>query len=185
MPVGLYTSPNPDTAARIAQPAPVRTDPCADPKPACPACGGLQCLCRPRFFPGQLLSDDDLNRLERYVIDKNKLHNRYLVGWGVACGLEVVCNPCAEGSVVVRSGYALAPCGDDIVVCGDQSVDVCRLIQLCQPPPPMVCDPGYDQPPGACRSGIERWVLAVCYDERPSRGITALTGSSDNACCSV
>ena len=42
---------------------PGRVDPCADPAPPCPVCGGLQCLCRPRFFPGQLLSDDDLNRL--------------------------------------------------------------------------------------------------------------------------
>jgi len=49
---------------------------------ALPACGGLKCLCRTRFFPGQLLTDDDLNRLEQYVIDKTRLHNRYLHGLG-------------------------------------------------------------------------------------------------------
>ena len=71
-------------ATRRPPPLPQR-DPCAeDCKPVCPACGGLDCLCRPRFFPGQLLSDDDLNRLSRYIVDKNKLHNRYLHGWGVA-----------------------------------------------------------------------------------------------------
>src|SRR5918994_5495222 len=80
--------------------APKRPDPCADDKPACPACGDLQCLCRPRFFPGQLLTDQDLNRLQQYVIDKNRLHNRYLHGWGVACGLEVVCDVCDPGHVV-------------------------------------------------------------------------------------
>src|SRR6266496_2355065 len=82
----------------------------------CPVCGGLECLCRPRFFAGQLLTEDDLNRLERYIIDKNRLHNRYLVGWGVVCGLEVLCNPC-KGFVTLTAGYALSPCGDDIVVC--------------------------------------------------------------------
>ncbi|HEX6324243.1 MAG TPA: hypothetical protein VFZ36_11000, partial [Vicinamibacterales bacterium] len=91
-----------------------RPDPCDEPcTPRCPACGGLQCLCRPRFFPGQLLTDQDLNRLQQYVIDKNKLHNRYLHGWGVACGLEVVCDVCESSHVVVRPGYALSPCGDD------------------------------------------------------------------------
>src|SRR5690242_1272175 len=67
--------------------------PC-QPAPVCPACGGLECLCRPRFFAGQLLTEDDLNRLDDYVVAKNRLHNRYLVGWGVACGLEVVCSVC-------------------------------------------------------------------------------------------
>ena len=62
-----------------------------------PVCGGLECLCRPRFFPGQLLTEDDLNRLEQYVIAKNKLHNRYFHGSGVVCGLEVVCDPCSRG----------------------------------------------------------------------------------------
>ena len=151
------------------------TDRCRDELPPCPVCKGLECLCRPRFFPGQLLTDQDLNRLQNYLIGKNKLHNRYLQGWGVACGLEVVCDTCQPANVVVRSGYALSPCGDDIVVCGDQSVNVCELIQRCNKHP--VCDPPYQSPPPVCTGGTERWVLAVCYDEKPTRGITALTGA--------
>ena len=84
----------------------------------CPECGGLECLCRPRFFAGQLLTEEDLNRLDHYIVEKNKLHNRHLIGWGVVCGLEVECHPCEE-QIVVRQGYALSPCGDDIVVCAD------------------------------------------------------------------
>src|SRR4051812_28075963 len=95
--------------------------------PVCPACGRLECLCRPRFFCGQILTDEDLNRLEHYIIEKNKLHNRYLHGWGVACGMEVSCHPCA-GFVTVKAGYALSPCGNDIVVCRDEAVDVCELL---------------------------------------------------------
>src|SRR6266852_3414904 len=100
-------------------------DPCA-----CPECGGLECLCRPRFFAGQLLTDETLNSLERYIIEKNKLHNRYLHGWGVVSGLEVVCNPC--NAVTVRTGYALSQCGEDIIVCRDVTVDVCALINQCK-----------------------------------------------------
>lgn len=157
------------------------TDRCREELPPCPVCKGLECLCRPRFFPGQLLSDEDLNRLQRYITGKNKLHNRYLHGWGVACGLEVVCDPCKPTNVVVRAGYALSPCGDDIVVCGDQSVNVCELIERCRAREPQ-CDPPYQTPPQACTGGVEKWVLAVCYDEKPSRGITALTGAGDNSC---
>src|SRR5499427_8529321 len=105
--------------------------PACAPEP-CPACGGLQCLCRPRFFAGQLLTEEDLNRLEHYIIEKNKLHNRYLHGWGVVCGLEVVCHPC-HNLGTVKSGYALSPCGEDLVVCADETVDVCALITQCRP----------------------------------------------------
>ncbi len=154
------------------------------PSSACPVCGGLECLCRPRFFAGQLLTEADLNRLERYVVEKNKLHNRYLHGWGVVCGLEVVCHPCAD-RVTVRTGYALSPCGDDIIVCRDEVVDVCELIQKCRPPgPPGECLPPRSGSDEDCREVQEEWILAVCYDEKPSRGITALTGSSASACCS-
>ena len=167
------------TAARPGS----RADACADPcPPSCPSCGGLQCLCRPRFFPGQLLTDDTLNQLSRYIVEKNKLHNRHLQGWGVACGLEVSCDPCNPQQVVVGTGYALAPCGDDIVVCNEQAVNICELIDACTPQRQPRCDPPYERTPQDCRGGNNRWVLAICYDERPSRGVTALLGAGDSSC---
>ncbi len=166
-----------------AKPAPrQRPDPCEDDcTPVCPACGGLQCLCRPRFFPGQLLTDNDLNRLENYVVEKNKLHNRYLHGWGVACGMEVVCDPCSEG-VIVRTGYALSPCGDDIIVYSDQAVDVCELINRCAPSGEPQCEDPFSQPPKDCSGKAKRWVLAICYDEQPKQGVTARLGLADSVC---
>ena len=187
---------------------------CSQP-PVCPACGGLECLCRPRFFAGQLLTEDDLNRLDDYIVAKNRLHNRYLVGWGVACGLEVVCNVCgpgqASGGVLVKPGYAVSPCGNDIVVCKSEPVDVCALINACRPPQDDCSDmfttqpaPQPAQPAGGpnragggagrgglptltpCDGGSDDWELAVCYSEKPSRGVTALlratTGSSACKC---
>lgn len=148
----------------------------------CPACDELECLCRPRFFAGQLLTEDDLNRLQRYVIEKNKLHNRYLHGWGVVCGLDVVCSSC-EGFVTVKSGYALSPCGEDIVVCRDESVNVCKLINDCRDDlrTSWDCEPPRPNDPN-CRDAIEEWVLAVRYVETPSRGVTALRNSGGGAC---
>src|SRR5215467_6190412 len=138
----------------------------------CPVCGGLECLCRPRFFAGQLLTEEDLNRLENYIIGKNKLHNRYLHGWGVVCGLEVTCDPCS--GVQVTPGYAISPCGEDIIVCKKQSVDVCSLIKACKKPKNN-CDPidAYT-PNDRCQDTTETWVLAIRYIEKPTRGITSL-----------
>lgn len=158
----------------------------AECPPPCPACGGLECLCRPRFFAGQLLTDEDLNRLDRYIVEKNKLHNRYLHGWGVVCGLEVSCDPCDKTSVAVKTGYAIAPCGDDIVVCDDRSVNICDLINQCRPvsdPCDSAIDSNSTRVNRDCIDGIERWVLAICYQESPSRGITPLRTDSGAACC--
>ena len=146
-----------------------RTGECA---PAvCPECGGLECLCRPRFFAGQLLTDEDLNLLDHYIVEKGKLRNRYLQGWGVVCGLEVVCNPC--NAVTVRAGYALGPCGEDIVVCHDQTVDVCSLIKKCRDTERRrrECEPfGAGAQGEDCKDVYEDWVLSVRYEEKPSRG---------------
>jgi hypothetical protein len=160
-------------------------DPCTCKSvPECPECGGLECLCRPRFFAGQLLTEEDLNRLEHYIVEKNKLHNRYLHGTGVVCGLEVVCHPCPD-RVTVRTGYALSPCGEDIAVCQDTVVNVCELIQKCRPTAhTQECGPFHNTGDEDCQDLVEDWILAICYDEKPSRGITALRGSSGAACCS-
>jgi hypothetical protein len=95
----------------------------------CPACSGVNCFERPRFFGGQLLTDQDLAAAQQYVIEKNKLHNRYLVGTGVVCGLMVKCDPCCDGSVVVETGYAIDCEGNDIVLCQESSFDVLSYLK--------------------------------------------------------
>lgn len=165
--------------ARGRAPAPLPPDPSCQP---CPDCGGLECLCRPRYFAGQLLSERDLNRLDRYITEKHKLHNRHLWGSGVVCGLEVTCAPCDSGYVSVASGYALSPCGEDIVVCKPDMVDICALIARCRNDSEPDCAPYRGQE--SCGDVIESWVLAVRYAESPSRGITALTGTGQGCGCS-
>jgi len=161
---------------------PARATGLLPPGPACqpcPDCGGLECLCRPRFFAGQLLTEQDLNRLEQYIIAKNRLHNRYLVGHGVVCGLEVRCSPCAN-TVSVSSGYAIDPCGSDIIVCSPDIVDICKLIKACTPNDQVDCGPYKDTT--ICRDMEQEWILAIRYQETPSRGVTPLTGAAQCSC---
>lgn len=152
-------------------------DPSCQP---CPDCGGLECLCRPRFFAGQLLTEQDLNRLDHYIVEKHKLHNRHLWGPGVVCGLVVTCAPCDE-RVNVSAGYALSPCGEDIVVCKPDSVDICALIARCREPDGPDCTP-FGSTDGGCEDVLEEWVLALRYAEYPSRPQTPLVGASTCSC---
>ena len=157
---------------------------CTPKPPVCSTCGQLECLCRPRFFAGQVLTADDLNRLDHYIRGKHKLHNRHLHGWGVVNGLEATCEPCGKG-VVVGSGYALSPCGEDIVVCEPVVVDVCELIRACREAERVAqpCGP-YQRPnpSGCCEDGSE-WVLAIRYAETPARGIKPLMASQSSCSC--
>lgn len=87
-------------------------------------CCRLDCLVQPRFFCGQLLTDQDLTALVNWTRDKTAL-SRYRDGWGVVCGLDVRCDPRgACDHIVVTPGYAVSCCGDDIVVCDEASLDL-------------------------------------------------------------
>ncbi len=146
----------------------------------CNHCGDLEAQCRPRFFAGQLLTEEDLRRLDRYIVSKNKLHNRYLHGWGVVAGLDVRCNGC-DGNVTVSEGYALSACGDDIIVPKDVRVDIPGLIRGSLKPKKSRC--GEEPQSGGCDDDTQEWLLSVCYSESDVRGTTPLkAGKSDCGC---
>lgn len=139
----------------------------------CAPCQTLAGPCRPRFFDGQLLTAADFRRLDHYILAKSRLHNRYLHGVGVVCGLEVVCSPC-EDTVTVRSGYALGACGEDIVVGEDARVDIAVLIKDQRELTARVDCAPYTEPRKNSEAARQRWVLGVCYDERPARPVASL-----------
>ena len=152
-----------------------------DPGCACPACKGLTSLVRPRFFAGQILTETDLMELERYAIATHRMHNRYLHGWGVVCGLDVACEDCGDG-IVVRPGYALDPCGRDLVVPGPQHVDAAKLVRECldaERAKP-VCDPPTVGPPKGCDVD-EHWCVTLRYREVPVRPVTPLASSGQSS----
>jgi hypothetical protein len=84
---------------------------------------------RPRFFAGQLLTEDDLGSLIDYVVAKNRFHNARLFGAGVVCGLLVECGPCNSTKIVVQPGYALDCCGNDLVLTCEQTLDIAPMIR--------------------------------------------------------
>lgn len=129
-------------------------------------CGGdatrASAFVRPRFFAGQLLTEDDLSLLVDYTTAKDRLRNRSLYGPGVVCGLGVTCAPCGGGTVAVHPGHALDCAGNDIVVPCTEQVDVRALVRE-QRVGALGVDCGED-----CEDeGGRRYGLYVRYQELP------------------
>src|SRR5579863_1460985 len=152
----------------------------------CPACTGIECLDRPTFFAGQLLNEADLNAEIDYVMEKNRLHNRYLHGPGTVCGLEVTCGDC-DGTVNISAGYAIDPCGNDIIVCSNQTFDVIKAINACQKArkknSTTGCQP-YQPPTADCNSlTTQQWCITLEYQESPTQPVTPLINQTKSCSC--
>ena len=175
-------------------------------------CCDLDCLVRPRFFCGQVLTDADLSATVDWARDRFGLA-RYRHGWGVVCGLDVTCtgpggkgeccpDPQSGPTVYINPGYAIDCCGNDLVVCQPMAVtlaDACRpLDDPCAPaaqPKPVA---GANQPaagtaarvnPDDCWSGLRQGLFAVSlrlrYHEDLANGQPPIfrSGCSDLSAC--
>lgn len=171
------------------------------------SCGGSTGLSggtfvRPRFFAGQLLTEDELGSIVEYAAAKSRLHNRYFMGDGVVCGLTASCSS-VRGSVRVAAGYALDCCGNDVVVPCDVEVPVLAMIaalprvnscdQPCDDAPKAVPAAAAAEPatPAAAAKDIEvprfpprstagvasalcrTYTLVLVYDEEPAELVAA------------
>lgn len=102
-----------------------------------------QCICdpapcqdglfeRPRYFPRQLVTPEDMTLAQDYLRNKWRLHNRMLLGWGVVCGARVCLKLKSDGSegeyeawtVQVKPGFILGPYGDEIAITCTHDVDL-------------------------------------------------------------
>jgi hypothetical protein len=148
---------------------------------------------RPRFFPRQLVTPDDLTLGQDYVREKMRRHNRYLHGWGVVCGAMVdfpKTKPAKPGNVVIHPGYILGPCGDEILLDRDICFDVrnkCYTGSTADPcddiAPPCGCGCGGSSGGRQIHDGA--WLIAVRYKEFPSNPVRMSQGGcgcDDNRC---
>jgi hypothetical protein len=141
--------------------------PCAPPEREPPStCCQLVCFERPNYFCGHLLTDDDLTKEQRYVIEKQKLYHRTLHGHGIVCGLRLTCDPQCCGRIWVGDGYAIDDCGNDLVVCDPQPVDVLAILRekgYILPPPAE--DPCLPETPEEECSYKQCFYVTACYQE--------------------
>jgi hypothetical protein len=90
----------------------------------------IPAFCRNSYYRGKLLTERDFTDEQRYGIDKMRLHQQRLHGWGVVCGLLAKPHPhCPEKRLVVCEGFAIDDCGREIRLLADD------YVLLPQPPP--------------------------------------------------
>jgi hypothetical protein len=114
------------------------TPPYQDPCGEADGCAGVGTFSRLRYFHGQPLGALDLRREQAYHLDKDRLRNRLLYGWGVVCGLEVQvdgkagCRPGEDDpamtEVTVLAGAAIDCAGHEIVVRRPRPVRLSALL---------------------------------------------------------
>ncbi len=137
---------------------------------------------RPRFYPRQIITADDLTLDQEYFREKIQRHAHFLHGWGVVCGatLDYTTKPWL---IKVDAGYILTPCGNEIVICNDICFDIrtrCLTATTGQ-------DPCADiwQPPVRPANGPTTVFVAIEYVQlqgRPVRVAAAGCGCADNQC---
>ncbi|MEU5262215.1 hypothetical protein [Amycolatopsis sp. NPDC021455] len=99
---------------------------------------------RNRYFTGKFMAARDFAADTEYLLDRHRLHNRLLHGWGIVCGLDVRPHPrpeCAREWVVVTAGFAIDCHGRELVLAGDTA------FRLPLPPGPDSEPLGEDCPP--------------------------------------
>lgn len=146
---------------------------------------------RPRYFPRQLVTAEDLMLEQEYFRNRMRLHNRLLHGWGVVCGLLVSPAPAQTGGmepwkVRVCPGYAIGPSGDDIFTPCEVDIDVRQdsvsgsSVEPCGGTGDVWCSDVWLD-----RSRDQVLYLAIRYDEirsRPVRVQPAGCSCDDSAC---
>jgi hypothetical protein len=137
------------------------------------------------------VTPDDLTLEADYFRAKLRRHNRYLHGWGVVCGAEVVPAYFVDNTnekkpkpwkVIVKAGYVLGPYGDEIFVESDQCVDVRKLCVTPEATSDEECIEAYptEQP----SDNNQQW-LAIRYVEKETRLIRIPLGGcgcEDKSC---
>jgi hypothetical protein len=133
----------------------------------------------PRYYARQLVTADDMTLEQDYFRARMRRHNRFLHGWGVVCGARVV-NSNQPWKVIVKSGYILDPCGNEIYIEKDQCIDV-RV--SCTPSPPAL-DNGCAEAKPAPTPTTDQFVV-VRYQEIPTNLVRVPLGGcgcEDTAC---
>jgi len=70
-------------------------------------------ITRVRYFAGQVLGVAELEREQRYLIERFRRRNRRLHGWGIVGGLELSVRP---KEIMMAPGFALDCLGNEIEV---------------------------------------------------------------------
>jgi hypothetical protein len=113
-------------------------------------------LLRPRYFDRQQLRAADLTAGQDYLRERLRRHNRFLHGFGVVCGAEIIAAGTEENPwlVSIGEGYVVTPGGDEVYLPPLPAYDIREGVEACLGatlPCPDPTDPGDSSEDGELR----------------------------------
>jgi hypothetical protein len=168
----------PYTRRPAPQPPPTRVECCIDPR--CES--GL----RNNYFEGKRLTPDSFRVEQRYLVERRRLLNRAIHGWGVVYGYGIKAAASNEhrhetvsGRLTIGPGLALDVCGRELVQTEmiEQAVDQVIMLddkgRRVDPPPTPKPVPGRgDRRYPSDDPRTECWLLSVHYAEQDVAPLT-------------
>jgi hypothetical protein len=99
---------------------------CCDFRTAAPDTAPLDPHKRVRYFTGLVLGPEDFQQDQLYFMERGRLHQRALHGYGTVMGLGVRVRANASGrpEVLVDPGLGVTPCGESVCVALAQCADL-------------------------------------------------------------
>jgi len=135
---------------------------------------------RNKYFSGELLSAEDFQEEQDYLINMRRLHNRYLHGYGVVTGLEISISDDHPGMLEVASGFAIDARGNEVVLPETQYVPfpsggkkACLVIAFAERETDFV--------PVQTSEGEE--MVATRVEEYAELKLEAMRAGEEEACC--
>jgi hypothetical protein len=139
-------------------------------------------LKRNKYFTGKLMSAEDFQDEQEYFIEKLRLHNRLVHGYGVVTGLEVSISDDPPGRVRVEPGFAIDRQGNDVILTVAQLASfpergkkACVVIEYAEHETDFV--------PGLSSSEEEDVLVATRVEEDVSLKLEVVQAGEEEACC--
>lgn len=137
---------------------------------------------RARYFHGMLMTDRDFREEQLYHIEKRKMLNRTLHGWGVVCGLGIT-GKIGGSTITIGPGVALDCHGNEIVICDPYSIDLTSNPCMGTPHKKPVTAKDCQQKEDVKKSNIS--YICIRYNEVPTDPVPAYApggGCEEKAC---
>lgn len=142
---------------------------CCDFRTAAPDTAPLDPHKRVRYFTGLVLGPEEFQQDQLYFMERGRLHQRALHGYGTVMGLGVRVRDNASGrpEVLVDPGLGVTPCGESVCVLLAQCADLDGWLAVHgnELPGAAVGSPPLTSPPlGSPPSQVTLWVV-LCARE--------------------
>lgn len=122
------------------------------------------------YFHGKLMTDRDFREEQIYHIEKRKLLNKMLHGWGVVCGLKIEpTTPSPGSSVIIKRGLALDCKGNEIYVPVEYTLNVADIIKIIKSSSSSKFQSGTADECAEIEEGeSKKWYVVIKYHEIPT-----------------